>query len=163
MSAIQETHITKHSSSDTVGWWYHKEVDVNGQDNSTNSNEVIQIWACQSNQSIQYAALLSKLLSIYPLALVDKTHFLSLNMKLNTRQMIASTIPAVANIMKMTVRETCTSSITTIGLPSYGSPPIFIITHKIYRIAGKFGGELNLAIFHTYIYIYGDPLPNRQI
>ena len=68
-------------------------------------------------------------------------------MKLNTRQMIASTIPAVANIMKMTVRETCTGSVTTIGLPSYGSPPIFIVTHKIYCIAGKFGEELNLAVW----------------
>jgi hypothetical protein len=41
-----------------------------------------------------------------------------------------------------------------------------------YRIAGKFGGELNLAVwrsilqppkFPTCIYRYGDPVPNRQI
>ena len=42
----------------------------------------------------------------------------------------------------------------------------------LYRIAGKFGGELNLAVwrsilqppnFPTRIYTYGDPVPNRQI
>ena len=46
-----------------------------------------------------------------------------------------------------------------------------------YRIAGKFGGELNLEVwqsillppnkipptFPTHIYAYGDPVPNRQI
>ena len=38
-----------------------------------------------------------------------------------------------------------------------------------YHIAGKFGGELNLAVwqsafvFLTCIYMYGNPLPNRQI
>ena len=41
-----------------------------------------------------------------------------------------------------------------------------------YRIAGKFGRELNLAVwrsilqspkFPTRVYMYGDPVPNRQI
>ena len=49
------------------------------------------------------------------------------------------------------------------------------LTFLIYRIAGKFGGELNLVVWqstctfatakliHTCIHTYGDPLPNRQI
>ena len=48
---------------------------------------------------------------------------------------MASTIPAVANTMKITVREISTAPITSTGLPSYGVPPIIIITstlHKIY-------------------------------
>ena len=36
---------------------------------------------------------------------------------------MASTIPAVAKMMKMTVREISTASVISIGLPSYGVPP----------------------------------------
>ena len=51
------------------------------------------------------------------------THFLSLNMKLNVRQMMVSTIPTVANTMKITVREISIVSIISLGCPSYGMPP----------------------------------------
>ena len=37
---------------------------------------------------------------------------------------MASAIPAVANTMKITVREISTASFTSTGLPSYGVPPI---------------------------------------
>ena len=36
---------------------------------------------------------------------------------------MASIIPAVAKMMKMTVREISTASVICIGLPSYGVPP----------------------------------------
>jgi hypothetical protein len=53
----------------------------------------------------------------------------------------------------------------------------YVTFNRQYRIAGKFGGELNLAVwrsilqppnlnppkFPTRIYMYGDPVPNRQI
>ena len=44
-------------------------------------------------------------------------------MKLNMRQMMANTMPAVDNTMKITVREMSTVSIISIGFPSYGTPP----------------------------------------
>ena len=55
-------------------------------------------------------------------------------MKLNMRQTIASTIPTVANTMKITVREIFTAPITSTGLPSYGVPPIIIITNTLHKI-----------------------------
>ena len=38
---------------------------------------------------------------------------------------MASTIPIVANTIKTTMREISTVSPTSIGLPSYGMPPIY--------------------------------------
>ena len=58
-------------------------------------------------------------------------------MKLNMRQMIASTIPAVANTTKITVREISTAPITSTGLPSYGVPPIIIITSTLIYFYNK--------------------------
>ena len=50
------------------------------------------------------------------------THFLSLNMKLNMRQMTASAMPTVDNTMKITVRAVFTVTIISLGFPSYGVP-----------------------------------------
>ena len=61
---------------------------------------------------------------LYDIMLFTKTHFLSLNIKLNVKQAMVNTIPIVDNKMKMTVREISTVSIISIGFPSYGTPTV---------------------------------------
>ena len=61
-------------------------------------------------------------------------------------------------------------------MTTYGYNNIIFTLCKEYCIAGKFGGEFNLAVLdynrqikvrqyflHAYIAMYGDTVPNRQI
>ena len=51
------------------------------------------------------------------------THFLFLKMKLNTRHTTAKTMPAVAKMEKMTVRERSTDTSSSVGTPSCEATP----------------------------------------